>query len=196
MDKYIISQIVLYLNQKDLICFALVNKLTYDYCKHTDIHNKKCDDKHITYHFNLSLYENAKLLYSMNILSGIKCLYENRIGFHKYNLKILLTQQCGTTTKIVFGRNIIINSIVYSYDNLIVLCDSRNDVKVHKHNKVYNIFFNIQRLQHKINSIISHKYVKINKKITNNLTRDCHKDLIKRFEIDVHKYFIKLIKLS
>lgn len=196
MDENIISIITENLSQKDLICFALANKQTYHYCKHTNVKNKKCDDKHTTYHFTLSLYENAKLSYSMNIVSGIKSLYENKIALQSYNIQIILKQVCGTTTKITFGRDIVINSIVYSYDNITALCDFHEDVKIQQNIKIYNINGSNERLRHKFNSILSHKYVKMDNKITNNLTRDCLKNTVKQFETDIDIYFIRLLSFQ
>lgn len=197
MDKNIISVITDNLSQKDLIRFALVNNQTYHYCKHTNVKKKKCEDKHNTYHFTLSLFENAKLSYSMNILSSVQSLYNNEISLHSYNIQILLTQPCGTKTKIILGRDIIINSIVYSYDNLTSLCDLQKDTKIDLQNsKIYNINKNIERLQHKINSILSHKYVKLRKKVTNNLIRDCHQNIVQHFEKCIDLYFIRLLYIN
>jgi hypothetical protein len=193
MDEHIISIITSNLSQKDLVSFSLINHQTYHYCKHTNVRNKKCNDKHITYHFTLSLIENARLSYSMNLLSCVKILYDNEISLHIYRLQISLTQTCGTTTRITFGRDIIINSIVYSYDIITGICDIQKET-LHQHSKVCNLNDNKERLEHKLNSILSHKYVKTCKIIKNNVKRDCHFNIIKSFEKDIEKYFIKLIK--
>ena len=191
MDEYIISQIVLYLSEKDLTSFSLINKLTYNYCTHTNIHNKKCDNKHISYHFTLSLLENAKLTYCINILEYIKKLYDNKISLIKYSIYIVLTRPCGTLIKIVFGRDIIINSIVYSFDNITALCDIDNE------SKIININYanNIERLKHKLNSIISHKYIGYNMRIINNVSRDYQHDIVNKFQYNIEKYFIKLLMI-
>lgn len=194
MDEHIISMITRNLSQKDLVSFSLINRQTYHYCKHTNVKNKKCDDKHNTYHFTLSLVENARLSYCLNILSCVKTLFDNEISLQTYRLQLLLTQICGITTRITFGRDIIINSIVYSYDNITAICDVQKET-LHKQSKVCNLLDNIERLEHKLNSIISHKYVKITKQITNNGKRDCHYNIIKSFEDNIEKYFIKLIAI-
>lgn len=188
MDEHIISVITAKLSQKDLVSFSLINQQTYHYCKHTNVKNKKCGDKHNTYHFTLSLVENARLSYCMNILSCVKTLFDNEISLHTYRLQISLTQICGTTTRITFGRDIIINSIVYSYDIITAICDVQ-----HHQSKVCNLNHNKERLEHKLNSILSHKYVKITKKITNNVKRDCFYNIVKSFEDNIEKHFIKLI---
>lgn len=196
MDENIISRIVLHLKEKDLILFSLVNKQTYNYCTRTNIHNKKCDNKHITYHYTLSLLENAKLSYCISIVEFVKHLYYNKIPLHKYALHILLRKHCGTIIKIVFGRDIIINSVVYSYDNITALCDLQKDV-TNNENKVYNINNqnNIERLKHKLNSIISHKYIGCSVKIVNNITGDYQHFIVNNFKINVDKYFVNLIQV-
>lgn len=194
MDENIISQIALHLKEKDLTLFSLVNKQTYNYCTNTNIHNKKCNDKHITYHYTLSLLENAKLSYCISIVEFVKHLYDNKIPLHKYALHILLRKPCGTIIKIVFGRDIIINSIIYSFDNITALCDIQKDVNNIKC-KVFNINDknNIERLKHKLNSIISHKYIGYSVKIVNTVTGDYQHFIVNNFKVNIDKYFVNLI---
>lgn len=196
MDEYIISQTVLHLSEKDLLSFALINKQTYSYCTHTNIHNKKCSDKHITYHYVLSLLENAKLSYCINILEFVKILYDNKIPLQKYSIHILLKRPCGTIIKIVFGREIIINSIVYSYNNITALSDLQKDF-VNNESKVFNIDDknNLERLKHKLNSIISHSYIGCSVKEIDNVQGDYHHNIVNQFKINIDKYFVDLLTI-
>lgn len=196
MDEYIISQIVQHLSEKDLTSFALINKTTYNYCTQTNIYNKKCNNKHITYHYTLSLLENAKLSYCIRVLNFVKQLYDNKIPLHKYAIHILLKKSCGTVIKIVFGRDIIINSIVYSYDTITGLCDLQKEI-VPEAGKVYNINDNnnIERLKHKLNSIISHSYIGYNMRIINNVSGDYQHSIAVTFKDATDKYFLTLINI-
>lgn len=196
MDEYIISQIVLHLTEKDLTSFALINKQAYNYCTHTNIYNKKCNNKHISYHYTLSLLENARLSYCLKILEFVKRLHDNKIPLHKYSIHILLRKPCGTITKIVIGRNIIINNIVYSYDNIITLCVLQTDVP-NNECKICSISNknNTERLKHKLNSVISHSYISCSVRILNNVNGDYQRDIINHFKMNVEKHFIKLLKI-
>ena len=192
MDENIISVIARKLSQKDLFCFSLVNKQCYHYCRHTNTEDKKCDVRHNTYHFKLTLVENARLLYCMNLLSSLKTLYDNGISLHMYSLQISLVHTCGTVTKITLGRELVINCIVYSYDNKTAICDLRKGL-VQNESKVYNIDYSIEKIKHKLNSILLHKYARINRKIINNIQRDYQLSMVQSFNDDVEKYFIKLL---
>lgn len=195
MDENIISRIVLHLSEKDLTRFALLNKQTYNYCTHTNVHNKKCNNKHITYHYTLSLLENAKLSYCVNILMFVRELYNDKIPLNKCAIHVSLKKLCGTIMKIIFGREIIINSIVYSYDTVTAFCDLQKIVN--EDSKVYNIndCNNIERLKHKLNSIISHKYKGYNIKVINNVSGDFYHRKVDMFKKVIEQYFIKLVNI-
>lgn len=196
MDEYIISQIVLRLSEKDLTSFSLINKQAYDYCTHTNVNNKKCNNKHLTYHFTLSLLENAKLSYCTNLLECVRKLYDDKISLQKFSINILLKKTCGTILKIIIGRDIIINSIVYSFDTITALCDLQKDV-VNNESKVFNINDknNLERLKHKLNSIISHNYIGCDIKINNNVIGDYQNIIVNEMNDKIYKYFIKLLNI-
>jgi hypothetical protein len=144
----------------------------------------------------LSLLENAKLSYCINFLEFVKQLYDNKISLQKYAIHILLKRTCGTVIKIVIGRDIIINSIVYSFDNITALCDIQKEV-INNESKVFNINDknNIERLKHKLNSIISHKYTGCSIKIVNTVQGDYQHNIVEKLKSNIEKCFIKLIMI-
>jgi hypothetical protein len=127
-------------------------------------------------------------------LKFVKQLYDNKISIQEYALHIILKRTCGTIIKIVFGRDIIINSIVYSYDNITALCDLQKEF-MNNENKIFNINDknNIARLQHKLNSIISHKYQGCSMRIVSNINWDYQHIIVNEFTENIDKYFIKLL---
>lgn len=196
MDEYIISQIVPYLSEKDLTSFSMINKQTYNYCTHTNVYNKKCNINHITYHYTLSLLENAKLSYCMNLLKFVKGLYDSEISRQKYAIHLSLQRRCGTIIKLVFGRDIVINSMIYSFNTIISLCDlqkenNSSEIKLFKINNVTNM----ERLKHKVNSIISNRYTGYEIKIINNVIGDYYTSFVDEFKNNIDKYFIKLLNI-
>lgn len=189
MDEHIISRIMCHLDKQDLVRFSVVNKLAYHYSTHTNVNNRKCSEKHHNYHYTLSLLENARLSHCLCMLSSINELSSHIIPLSQYCINVTLRKCCGTTLKITLGCDIIINSIVYCYNDLLIIKDFDKCIITDK-NKVVYIDNNKERLVHKLNSIISHKYVSKDVKIVNKITSDYQKGIVEQFYKDINKYFL------
>lgn len=177
MDEHVISLIVQYLNERDLASFAQCNRSTYRFCKLTDTNHKLCKSVHSTYHFVPTLLEHARLDYCLRFLDDVDTLSQNNIPLCKFALSLVLHKTCGTKTHIVIGRCLIINNIVYAHSYIDFLSESQHEFIKDEHNLLL-INDNMDRLRHKVNSIISHKYTFINMRIYNKICGDYKKHLV------------------
>jgi len=193
MDEHIISLIADHLEKDDLARFSLVNKTTYQYFTRTDTHRKMCPVKdHTTYRSQLTLLENAKLAHCMNIIPCIAELSNHRIPLHTYSITINLTKPCGSYINVVLGCDIIINTIVYCFDSMLVIKDMHKALITEK-NKIIFMNQNLERLSHKLQSIISHAYGKVRIKIRDNVRSEYEKTVVDKYYKDVEKYFLRLL---
>lgn len=180
MDGLVISLVVKHLSGRDLALFAMVNTTTYDYCKHTDINKKVCSGLHGTWHFVPTLLEDAKLQYCLGFLDDLAVLSLHKVPLSEYRVNITLQKPRGTKVNITYGRVFIVNQLVFVANGIDVLRECQkgltaDDYKVFMN---HNIEKNKQRLRHKLNSIISHRYSKVTVKITNNVEGDFKRTLI------------------
>lgn len=171
--------------------FACVNKQTYAYCKNTNNEHNKYKHQ-IKYNYTLSLFQNAKLSYCMNLLSSVNTLYINNIPLQRYNIQIILGKPCGSTTKIIVGRELIINTSVYTFNTITALCDL-NTKTLNNDIKIFNMKDYRSKLEHKLNSIITHKYSHKNIRVLDRTYGDYHKFLVGMFYKDIHKFLIKML---
>jgi hypothetical protein len=188
MDEYIIGRITEHLSSRDLAMFAQVNKLTYQYCKHTNINRQLCKTVvHNTYHYVPTLLEQAKLDYCMTCLQDVCTLSTNKIPMQKFRIAISLWKPCGARIDILIGRCIVINRIVYAFSPLDYVQDSLNKTMKDVHT-VLVIRENMERLLHKMNSIISHRYEDIHIKTFNILKTGFNRELVDGLE-HIHKLY-------
>lgn len=179
MDEHIISRITVHLSARDLAMFAQVNKSTYQYCKHTNVNRQLC--KHVVhhpYHYIPTLLEQAKLEHCMKFLQDVNTLSLNRIPMQKFRIAIGLWKPCGAKINILIGRCVIINQIMYTYSYMDFLAESQNNVILKDGSIALLIDTNMERLIHKVNSIISHKYDHIEIKTYDFLKGGFKKDLV------------------
>jgi hypothetical protein len=177
MDELIISLIIRHLDAKDIVLFAQVDRRTYSYCKNTNVNNKLCKCAHATYHHIPTLLEHAKLECCLSVLNDVETLSNHKIPMEKFSLELTLQKPCGTKIHVMLGRCIIINPIVYSYSHIDFLAESQYDI-IKDGYAALSIHDNIDRLRHKINSIISHEYTHVNMTIHNKLQSDFKRSLV------------------
>jgi hypothetical protein len=177
MDENIINNIIIYLSAKDLVMFAQVNTLTYQFCKHTNINKQLCQSVHHSYHYVLTLLEHARLEYCMTFLNDVYLLALNMIPMHKFCLSLTLKKTCGAKIHILIGRCIVINQIMYAHSHLDFLAESQSKMIKDEYN-VLLIEHNMERLQHKVNSIISHKYENIQVKMLDHIKEGYKRELV------------------
>lgn len=194
MDHNVISIIGKYLSGSDIPRFALVNQTTYQYFNTTSPDNKPCTPVHTTYHPKLTILQELKLNYVMEILNTVKQLSGSSIPPNDFAVHMTLHKPCGTKVRLTFSRELVINSLIYTYSSTDVICD-----KYHGHldmnSNVYYINANLERLRHKLYSIISHTYSKVDVKIIDNPHGDYRRDICEQAYTDLCKHFLSLIKI-
>lgn len=180
MDGLVTSLVAKHLSGRDLALFAIVNTTTYDYCKHTDINKKLCAGPHSTWHFVPTLLEEARLQHCLGFLDDLAVLSLHKVPLSEYHLSITLQKHCGTKMHIIIGRVLIVNQMVFVANELDVWREYQKGLTEDNYKVFMNhtIQKNMQRLRHKINSIISHKYSKVTVKVVNNVEGDFRRTLI------------------
>lgn len=167
MDGLVISLVVKHLSGQDLVMFAQINTTTYTYCKNTNIFYKPCPVIHNNYRSIPTLLEEAKLTHCLNFLNDIRALATNKVSLSDYCTDITLHKHCGTKITLCVGRVLIINKLIYAYNNFDVLCELQS-VKVKHCTQILNIDANMIRLRHKLNSLITHVYANVTVKTSYN----------------------------
>lgn len=166
MDGLVISLVVKHLSGRDLVMFAQVNITTYNYCKTTNVLLKPCPKTHTTHRFTPTLLEEAKLSFCLKVLNDVRTLSDSKISLSDYCTNITLHKSCGTKITLCIGRLIVINKLMYTYNNFDVMCELKNN-HVQPCTQVLNINACMDRLRHKLNSIITHTYTKVTITTTN-----------------------------
>lgn len=200
MDENVVSIICRHLSEKDLICFALVNKTIYQYCKHTNITGNKCTKIHrIPYSFISTIMEHARLRHAMRMLEIVKELHDNNVPMRHCSCIVVMQKPCGVTIKVQLGRHVVINDIAYCYSQMEfisdMVCSSKKDIINHVHT-VLSIDQNIDRLQHKINSIMSHAYDTVNYNFIVNSTRDMCRTYAEILQTHIIKHLINVLHVN
>lgn len=166
MDGLVISLVVKHLSGRDLVMFAQVNTIAYTYCKNTNILHRPCPVTHTCYRATPTLLEEAKLTCCLNFLNDVRALASSKVSLSDYCTDITLHKHCGTKITLCVGRVLIINKLIYTYNNFDVLCELQN-VKMKHCTQILNIDANMIRLRHKLNSLITHLYTDVTVKTSN-----------------------------
>ena len=180
MDALIVKLMCQHLCEKDLICFAMVNKTAYNYCKHTNILGKKFSGcHHCPHNYVPTLMEHARLEYAMGVLVVVKELTDNKVPMRHCSCVVTAHLPCGGITKIVLGRHIMINDVVYYYSKMDAICDvfcrPQKGFVGHTNSVLYICQKkNMERLRHRINSILTHRYDRVEMKMVLSPLRDIY----------------------
>jgi hypothetical protein len=178
MDGLVVSLITKHLTGKDLAAFACVSRISYQYCKSTNILIKSCKSVPCAYHFTPTLLQEAKLEYCLNkILDDVRTLAFHNIPISMYSTQVILFKPCGTKTVITIGRVLMINRLVFALNGFDVMCEFHRG-GIPKSAYVLNIESCMERLRHKLNSIISNRYIDVAVRVTNKVQSDFKKSIV------------------